>query len=630
MATAEISPCLNVSGTFGVFTAAGKPVAFQTFWTANGEPTRIRFDTSGGANAYYICSDTNLPAAPGGWNPKAGVLLETRACSRQPVNSFSQITQLLNSAGPAQGRNYFPDIFLGINPFGPTSFYVASFNGWFNAAKDGNYRFATLSTDASWLKVDGQPVAEWLGEHGYHGGRRGEHSGGIQLRAGRHHLEYTQIQFDGEVAAEAAWQPPGASHFEVMPASAFIPVARFRAISFESATEPEQLYFDWHTVGQCALVDTMAVRVHFRVVVNYSQRREYHWCFDDGTTATGMSPEHFFPQSGLRNVTLEAWENGLCVATNTVRVRIAPNWLQRDWWRDDIFDDAKNDFLHRDLDRTPPRDLAAIIALADRADDRELLTRAGAAMVNRAGEFNTAADGVIFCRLGASFAHQGDSGDALAGKSFRLALTPERSSLLATEKAKLLLANLLIHWSGNFDEAEKLLAGLSGSHLTGDERRLQQLLQGDLLLARGKTDEARNKLLAIGGQLDRKTADATAAARLESASILIEHDQFDDAQDALDRLTFEIPAERMSLGTGLLHIKLALAHKEFQRAFTGCRVLAPVAENEPRQSELLYDTIESGLALGKTDDARHALGQLLKDFPYSESAAKAKAQWPQP
>ena len=159
----------------------------------------------------------------------------------------------------------------------------------------------------------------------------------------------------------------------------------------------------------------MAVSVHFRVAVNFPHR-DYRWRFDDGTDATGMTPEHFFPQPGLRNVTLEAWEIGLCVATNTVRVRIAPNWLQRDWWRDDIFDDAKNNFLHRDLGRTPPRDLAAIITLADRADDRELLTRAGESMVRRAEEFITTADGVIFYKLGLSFEHQGDAGRCAGGK----------------------------------------------------------------------------------------------------------------------------------------------------------------------------------------------------------------------
>jgi len=623
----EIAPCLNSPGPFGVFTAAGKPVAFQTYWSAGGEPSLVRFDTSGGASGYYLCFATNLPAAPGGWKPEAGVLVATRACARQPVNTLSQISQLLNTASPLQGRDYFPNIFQGINPFGPSSFYIASFTGWLCISNPGAYRFATLSTDASWLQIDDQTVAEWLGEHGYQGGRHGEHSGDIQLRAGLHRLDYTQIQFDGEAAAETAWQPPGASHFEVIPASAFIPVAKFRVTGFESATEPGPLYFEWRTAAQCALGDTMALRVRFHVVDN-SQRRNYRWHFDDGAETTGMNPEHFFPQPGMRLVTLEAWQRGLCVATNTVRVRIAPNWLQRDSWREDIFNDAKIDFLQRDLNRTPARDLAAIIDLADRADDRELLTRAGEAMVRRAVEFKTAADGLTFYKLGIGFEHQGDTGDALAEKSFRLALAPDRGSSAIAEKVKLRLADLLIHWSGNFDEAEKLLAGISGGNLTGDEKRLQRLLQGDLLLARGKIEAARKQYLAVGQRAGPGNFDAARAARLESANILIERGQFDDAQQALDWLEMEISAERMSLDTGLLQIQLELQHKEFQRAFTGCQLLSPVAENEPRQSETLYGTVESGLALGKTDDARRALTQLLKDFPYSEAAAKAKDKWP--
>jgi len=524
-----------------------------------------------------------------------------------------------------QGRNYFPNIFLGMNPFGPSSYYVASFAGWFRVSNPGNYRFATVSTGASWLQIDGQTVTEWLGEHPPHNGRRGQHAGDIQLRAGLHRLDYTLVQFAGEAAAEAAWQPPGASHFTVIPASAFVPVARFHSVSFESA--PAQLYFEAHSVGQCALDDAMAVLVRFHVVDN-DQPRTYRWRFDDGTEAKGSSLEHFFPQTGLRSVTLEAWENNRCVATNTARIRIAPNWLQHDWWWPDSFDDAKNDFLHRDLNRTPPRDLAAMITLADRADDRELLTGGGKAMVSRAAEFTTPVDGPIFYKLGLAFEHQGDDNDALAEKAFRLAFAPERATPASTDKAKLRLADFLIHATGNFDEAEKLLPTIADNNLSGDEKRQRQLLQGDLLLAHGQIEDAKKQYLATGSRLDRKTTATTAAARLESASILIERNQFDDAQTALDRLMFEIPVERMALGTGLLTIRLALAHKEYQRAFTGCRLLAPVAENEPRQSELLYDTIESGLALGKTDEARRALARLLKNFPYSESAAKAKAQWP--
>ncbi len=628
--TVEISPGLPLPGQqLGVFNAAGKPVAFHSYWSATGEPSCIRFDTSSGATTYYLSYDTNLPAAPGGWKPEAGVLLETRACTKQPVNSFPQIAQLLNSAGAIQGRGYLPNIFLGMNPFGPSAFYIGSFNSWFNAPKDGGYQFAIVSADASWLKIDGQSVVEWLGEHTVRRGRRGEHSGEIQLKAGRHHLEYTQIQFDGEAAAEVAWQPPGASRLGVMPASAFLPVARFRVVHLEAAPAPAPLYFEWRTAGQCALGDTMALRVRFHVVDDLP-RRDYRWRFDDGTETAGKNFEHFFPQPGLRQVTLEGWEHGLGVATNTLRIRIQPEWLQRDWWRDDIFAEAKNDFLQRDLGRAPARDLAAILALADRADDRELATGAGKAMVQRADEFKTAADGMAFYQLGIGFAHQGDAGDALAERAFRLALLPERSSSALAAKVKLRLADLLIHWSSQFDEAEKWLAGLSGNSLTGDDRRLKQLLQGDLLLARGKIEEARKQYLAVGQRPGLGHFDAVRAARLESASISLEHNQFDDAQQALDWLIFEIPTERMSLATGLLEIQLELQHKEFQRAFTGCRLLAPVAVDDPRRSELLYDTIESGRALGKTDEARHAQAQLLKDFPYSESAAKAKDRWPRP
>jgi hypothetical protein len=627
MGTVELAPCVKSPGPFGVFTATGKPVAFQIYWSASGEPTRIRFDTSSGTNNYYICFATNLPTASGAWKPEAGVLVETRACTEQPVATFPQISGLLATAGSPQGRGYVGDIFTGMNPFGPSSFYIASFSGWFNAPAEGSYRFATVSTDASWLKIDGETVAEWLGKHGYQGGRRGEHAGDIQLRAGRHRLDYVQIQFDGEAAAEAAWQPPGAIRFEIMPTSAFVPVATFRVTGFESADEQEPPYFEWRTANQCALGDVMALRVRFHVVDNL-QRRTYRWHFDDSTETTGVNPEHLFPQPGMRQVTLEAWQRGLCVATNTVRIRVAPNWLQRDSWRDDIFNDVKKDFLQRDLNRTPARDLAAIIDLADHADDRELLTRAGEAMVRRAIEFKSAADGLTFYKLGIGFEHQDDSGDALAEKSFRLALTPGRGTAAIAEKVKLRLADLLIHWSGQFDDAEKLLAGISGNSLTGDEKRLQILCQGDLLLARGKTEAARKQYLAVGQRIAQRNFDIARTARLESADILIERGQFDDAQQAIDWLEMEMPAERMSLDTGLLEIQLELQRKEFQRAFTGCRLLSPVAENEPRRSALLYATIESGMALGKTDEARQAMAQLLKDFPYSEAAAKAKDKWP--
>jgi tetratricopeptide (TPR) repeat protein len=220
--------------------------------------------------------------------------------------------------------------------------------------------------------------------------------------------------------------------------------------------------------------------------------------------------------------------------------------------------------------------------------------------------------------------HQGDWGDALAAKSFRLALAPQRATPAISDQAKLRLAALLIHCSGELDEAGKLLGSLSAGLPGTEERRLWRLLWGDLLLARGKKDDARKEYAALG---DKEASSIARAARLERAAILLNNGQWDDAQEALDRLLLERPLERMSLDTGLLALDLELARKEFQRALTDGHTLLTVAGDDPRQADVLYAVVQSGLALGNQQAAQGALGRMLKEFPYSEAAAKAKDRW---
>jgi len=624
----DIAPCWSSPERFGIFDAGGKPVAFQTVWSAQGEATRVAFDTSSGATTYHVCFDTNVPDASGGWKPEAGVLLETRPCrAGLPIETAPQTARALSTGGAPSGRDYVPDIFLGANPFGPSTYYIATFNGWFTVPEAAPYTFATASDNASFLEVDNRTVARWLGIHDAWGGTRGEHSGTIALSAGLHQLSYVQIQLDGPAAAVAAWKPPGHDHIELMPPSAFVPVARFHATRFNCAPPgKERLYFEWRTVDHCALGGAMFVRVQFRVVDN-SQRRVYRWHFDDGSEDEGLNPRHFFPQPGLRQVTLEAVENGVVAATNSVRLRINPEWQQRDWWRDDIFNEAKSDFLRRDLVLMPARDLFAVWDLADHADDPELLMRTGGMLVKRQEEFNTPAYAGTFYKAGLVFERQGDAGDALAEKSFRLALAPQRAAPAISDQARLHLAELLIHCSGELDEAGKALASISGGLLDANEKRLWRLLQGDLLLARGKKEEARKQYAAAAEKPAGAQWNAARAARLESAAILIEHSHWEDAQEALDRLQLERPLERISLDTGLLALDAAMGRKEFRRAFTDGQTLLAAAGDDPRQSEILLTVVETGLILGRQAEAQKALGRLLKDFPYSEAAAKAKDRW---
>jgi hypothetical protein len=624
----DIAPCFSSPSRFGVFSADGKPVAFQTIWAAQGEATRVCFDTSSGAADYSVCFDNVLPAASGSWKPEAGVLVETRPCrAGLPLDTTPQIERVLSSAGTPSGRDYVPNVFLGANPFGPSADYIATFTGWFTAPVAAQYTFATASVDASYLEVDGRSVAAWPGVHGAGGGTHGEHSGTVMLSAGLHRLSYVQIQLGGAAAAVAAWKPPGQDHLAVMPASAFLPVAHFRATRCEwTPPGAERLYFDWRTAAHCALGETMFVGVQFRAVDN-SQRRSYRWHFDDGSEEAGANPRHFFAEPGLRQVSVEALENGVVRATNSVRVLVAPDWEQRQWWREDVFNQARSDFLRRDFARMPARDLMAVLEMADRADDPELLRRAGENLIQRQNNFDAPVYGPVFYKVGLACEHEGDAGDALAEKAFRLALAPQRVAPAFSAPAKLHLAALMIHCSGELDEAGKVLGGIAGGALAADDRRLWRLLQGDLLLRRGKPEEARKQYAATGEKQAGAPRDVARAARLESAAILLAHSQWEEAQAALDRLELETPLDRMSLDTGLLALNLAMGRKEFQRALADGETLLAVAGDDPRQSEVLSAVVTASLALGKNEDAQRALGHLLKDFPYSEAAAKAKDRW---
>jgi hypothetical protein len=628
VSTFELWPSLPAPTRFAVFTSDATPVAAQVLWSATGEAVRVQFNTAQGTTRYVVRFETNAAPAPGPWRPHAGVLLETRACRPGPVNTLPEVNRLLGGAGPTYGRGFVPQIFLGANPFGPSTDYVALFSGWFHAPKAGQYTFATASAGASWLRVDGRPVAEWLGQHNPHGGRRGEHGGRVQLKPGPHQIEYVQVQLAGESAAVAAWQPPGEERLQVMPASAFLPVGRFCATGWEpGAAAPSQLYFEWPTLDHCRLGEAAAIRVRF-ALVNPRAGRTYKWRFDDGSEDTGAVSLHVFALGGLRELTLAAWENNERVATTTTRVRVEPDWSQRDDWRGDVYAEARKEFLRRDLTRMPKPDLLAVLALADRADDRPLVSQVGATLLQRAGEFNTPASAGTFLRLAVAFEHQGDHGDGLAEKAYGLALSSERNQAAVEEHVKVRLADLLIATGGDLAHAEKLLGAGPAGNLTAEEKRLWHRLKGDLALARGQVEAAQKPLASAGGgKSPAPRFDAARAARLESASLALAQGNLDEAQQALDQLYTERPVERLSLDTGLLRLRLDLERKCYRRALAGATALRLLAGRDPRRAEVLYAQAQAGLALERKTEAGKAIRELLQDFPYSESAAKAKDQW---
>ena len=630
----EISPTFKTAGSMGVFDEQGRPVGWSILWSPPDQPVLLCFDSSKPSKAYYVCYGHDLPAAPGGWAPKAGVLLETRPCAENQVikraqaKDASQVAEWISNAGPVQGREFVPDMRRSINPFGSSSDYLANFTGWFRVGKAGDYGFATDSSGPSIIYVDGRPVADWLGIHPAKAGRKAQHNGTIQLKPGMHCLQYQNLQLDGKNGCEVAWKPPGQKEYDLMTADDFAPVARFRVTQMVSTARPEQVYFNWHTEDVCEFGDLMILRVRFSAVDN-GQARQYRWRFDDGSVVTGANVQHAFIQPGLRQITLTGWAHGELAASNTVHIAVTMDADQPENAKrpERSFPKMKEDLLRQDLGKMPANDLAALAVLAERANDPEFLRQVGKFMVQRAGEFATPVAGGIFYRLGLTSVHQGDDGDAFAKTCYQLALAPARARSGVAEKARLRLAELLLDTSGELDAAQSLLRQISVSGLSGEEQRLKKRLEGDLLLARGQTDAARKVYLALTPGKPTANADLARNSRIESVNLMLEQNQLTQAWAALDGLRLEFPLERLSPNSGLIEVNLAMRQKAFNRAFTACHRLVPLAKDDLHLPELLYDTVESGMSTGRQDDANLALKRLVKEFPYSEAAAKANSKW---
>jgi tetratricopeptide (TPR) repeat protein len=545
------------------------------------------------------------------------------------VDKWPQVRRLLTMAATVYGRSYVPNIFLGVNPHGPSDYYVAVFSAFFTAPQGGDYAFATVSSDASYLEVDGRVVAEWLGRHDAWAGARAEHRGAIRLAAGAHRLQYVQIQFDARSAAVAAWKPPGQRQFEVMPPGAFVPVARFRAASYEPAPgATNALYFDWRSIEHNLVDDLAWVKVRFRVLSPQGPRT-HRWSFDDGTEASGTSVEHLFVRPGNRQVSLEVLEGSRRLALSTATVRVEPHWPQIQEWRPELFAEQKRELLRRELQAAPLADLVAIARMAARTEDDQLLARAAQVCLRRQGEFNsTQAD--LFYALGARFVGQGDRGDELAEKALRVALPLSANSTVLHDKVRLRLAALLLECGGNLEEAQSLLKAMSTASLSAEDRRLRQLLLADALAAQGEVDKARAAYQAVGARLAsaRKDAQVKRLARLEGANHLLRRGELDDAERILRQMESDDPLERLGLDTGLPLIRVYLARGETRRALAHCQRRAPTAAEHLQAPELYYALAEAGFAAGQTAPAQAALRKLLRDFPYSEAAARAKESWP--
>lgn len=617
-----------------VWRTNGQAVGSRLLWADEGEPLKVLFDSSSGDSAYLLAldgtADTNTPA----WTPDAGLILETRKQGDGPLLTWEDVRDLWNRSAPVLGRSLVSHVYHGLHPHGPPRNLVARYDGRIAIAAEGDYAFAVLSSGPAFLLIDGTVVAQWPGRHNAWDGVRAEHRGTAHLTAGRHTFQYYQAHDNGEWIAAAAWQSPHQERFSILPATAFPGAGSFRVAAVLAAGKtPPPLAFEWEIVAHALTEGQALIEVRFRVLPTEGRppARSWRWQFDDGGSAVGATATHVFCRSGLRTITLSEAPGDAQARTHTQTIQVHPLWTQRDEWPEATVARFKTELAERDLDALPLDDLTALTRLALALDDRAWLTPLGAAAYARRQELAPERVDLLY-PLAFHFQHPAVRDYDMAERLWRAipALNPQNPAL--TARARLRLADNLIHIRARADDALEILSNLELHLLTGDEPRLKQLLEGDAFLTQGRVDKARLLYIAAGTRNEAEGSSTVRTIRrlsaVEKARDLVRRKEWDEAADLLRVIEWNAPLERLSAETGGLMIDVHLARREYWPALARCRRLLLVPD--PRghdHADLLYRLIAIHQALGDAAEAERALAKLLTDFPYAEAAARARDRW---
>ncbi len=632
-----------------VFTDTGIAVGSDLLWTAPGEPTTLIFDSSSGVRRFYVYVGSNWPALHID-NAKAGVTLESRAGDGKTIDHLPDMLQAWNQSTVVNGRAIVPGLFEGGHRFGPQGNILEHFQGWFNAAGAEHLQLAAISTDASFVLVDGKEVVEWPGRHDFGGGMSGQHQGAVDLAAGIHSLDYYNAYVssnDGHplLCCLAAKGGDLAGWTMLMPNSSFfLPTGHAHVANYQLQTsgpstatsgDTPAYAMEWGINGQSVIapeisdIGLISVLLTCRPGANGTVT----WTFDDGSTAVGQTAQHLFPRPGMRTVQIDIDEGGK-TSHLTQTISVHPNWTQLTTFQPQLVPEHQADIMRRDPTTLSASDLAGCVAVFEVFKNSDGLLKLLPAVCAKMKDISEAdlpyiKDAAVYLAR-EDLSHFAEASQLLKALVDRCSQDKPSPQLISVGSAsRLALAQLTLKTSDQTDDVRKLLDGINVDSLPGDEHRAYDTLRGDLALATGDVAGAKKQYEALTG--DPSGPDARSSirriAKVSQARAFLDRKDTDAAERALSQVARQAPVEKLSPDWALTRLRLYRDENLPVAAYLWAKRLLPVITDDGR-SELLFQLTDLAFAHNDNDLAKKCLAELLKKHPYSSEAAEAKEKWP--
>ena len=632
-----------------VSTEDGKAVGSDLIWSAPGEPVTLAFDSSSGAKRYYVYLGSNWPALH--LEGKAGVTLESRVGDGKTIDHLPDMLQAWNQSTTVNGRAIVPGLFEGGHRFGPQGNILEHFQGWINLPEAGHLQLAAISTDASFVLVDGKEVVEWPGKHDFHPGLSGEHQGGVDLAAGVHSLEYYNAYVsatDGRplLCCLAAKGGPLANWTMLTPDNNFfLPTGHAHVADYQLQTSAPSTStggdvpayaMEWNINGETIIApdvpDLGLISVQFFLHPNNAMG--VTWTFDDGSTAQGTSVLHLFPRPGMRTVQV-SMNQGDKSYKLTQTINVHPNWTLLTTVQPQLNPQFRADILRRDPANLSASDLAGCFAVFGVFKSSEGLLPLLPAVCARMKDIKE--DDLSYVKDAALFLAREDLSHSIEAMQLLQALVdrcptdkPSPQLIAVGNASRMALAQLTLKTTDRTEDVRKLLDAVKVDALSGDEHRAFDTQRADLAFATGDIAGARKQYAALTN--DPSGADARSSirrtAKISQARSFIDRKDLDAAERALRQVERQSPVEVLTPDWALTRLHLYEEENLPIAAYLYAKRLLPLLTDDGR-SELLFQMTSLAFAQNDNDLAKKSLAELLKKHPYSSEAAQAKAKWPE-
>jgi hypothetical protein len=353
----------------------------------------------------------------------------------------------------------------------------------------------------------------------------------------------------------------------------------------------------------------------------------YTWTMDDGTTLKGREVNHLFLSPGMHSVKLVA-SDGHYSSEAIHGVLAHPLWRQIDETDQDYWGQIRKALLERDFSKATPADLLNILRMTSKMDDHTPANDIARICMKRLNEWG-AAEPEVAMELGRYYQSIEVRDYVTAQRAFDAALRLADTNRQLKARAQLAMATSILPVSNDLQMAQKILADLDVANLAPEERRAKTICEGDLMFAMGKLEAARGRYLEAGTSINPSATpnDLRRAARIEIARDYNRRSEFNSAERVISNMQYEAPLERLDNEAGLILLDAYIGRRDFTRAYVLGRRLFQNTESDTTRAALLYRLAESAFGVKANTEAIEAGRKLLKEFPYSESAARAREKW---